>query len=77
MSGNIGMVKDFMHLPTQPFVWISGLILIRAIRDCVPLGGPVPYNSMGTINQNYSVSPAAIIPLNTTLFSSPQLVMLA
>ena len=77
MSGNIGMVKDFMHLPMQLFVRIAGLILMRAIRDCIPCRGPVPYNSVGTINQNYSLSPAAVIPLSTTLFFSPQLTMLA
>ena len=71
------MVKDFMPLPTQPFVRIAELLLMRAIRDCIPLRGPVPYNSIGTINQNYSLSPAAIIPLNTILLFSPQLVMLA
>ena len=86
MSGNINMVKDFMHLPTQPFffffptqpfVRIAGLILMSAVRDCIPLGGPVPYNSIGTIYQNYSLSPVAIIPLNMILFFSPQLAMLA
>ena len=51
------MVKDFMPLPTQPFVRIAELLLMRAIRDCIPLRGPVPYNSIGTINQNYSLSP--------------------
>ena len=51
------MVKDFIHLPMQPFVGIAGLILMRAIRDCIPLRGSVPYNSIGTIIQNYSLSP--------------------
>ena len=45
-----------MHLPMQPFVRTAGLILMRAIRDCIPLRGPVPYNCIGTINQNYSLS---------------------
>ena len=57
MSGNISMVKDLMHLPMQPFVRTVGLIFMRAIRDYIPLRGPVPYNSIGTINQNYSLSP--------------------
>ena len=69
------MVKDLMHLPMQPFVRTVGLIFMRAIRDYIPFRGPVPYNSIGTINQNYSLSPAAIIPLNTILFFSLQLVM--
>ena len=41
---------------------------MRAIGDRTPFRGPVPYNSIGTINQNDSLSPAAIIPLNTILF---------
>ena len=76
MSGNISMVKDLMHLPTQPFVRIAVLILMRAVRDCIPNRAPVLYNSIGTISQNYSLSPTAMIPLNTIWFFSPQLVML-
>ena len=75
MHGNISMVKDLMHLPTQAFVRIAVLILMRAIRDGIPDSVPVLYNSIRTINQNYSLSPTAIIPLNTILFFSLQLVM--
>ena len=70
MSGNVSMVKDFLQFPTQPFVRIAELIVMRAIRDCLPLRGPVPHNSIGTINQNYSLSSTTIIPLNMILFFS-------
>ena len=56
MSGNISMVKGFMYLPMQPSVRIAGLILIRAIEHCIPLRGPVPYNSTGPINKLFPQS---------------------
>ena len=39
------------------------------LETAYPLGGPVPYNSIGTINQNYSLSCAAIIHWIRSCFS--------
>ena len=60
----------------QPFVRIAGLILMRAIRDCIPLKRTSPIQFHRNHNQNYSLSPTTIIPLSTILFFSPQLAML-
>ena len=37
MSGGIRMVKDFMHLPTQPVVRIAGVIWWDQLETSYPL----------------------------------------
>ena len=48
MCSNISVIV-FRYRPTQLLVRIAGWVLVWAVKDCTPLRGPIPDNSIGAI----------------------------